>query len=98
MIAPLHIHFVCYYSMACNSGAQIHSLANHLARRGHEVTVFVPFDADATVESGECRFRTRLFTDGDDLIRQLTDTPGARERSLLHVWTTRENVRQFTLP
>jgi len=86
------IYFVCYYSLACNSGAQIFSLANHLAARGHAVTVFVPFEPEATATLGEAAFRTLPFSALEEAV-----PPGAaRGPAVAHVWTPRENVRRFT--
>jgi len=95
MSRPLHIVFACYYSLRCNSGAQLHSLANHLVRRGHQVTVFVPFDPAATLELGETLFTTRSFADLGGWLAESAAAlaPG---RAVLHVWTPRENVRKFT--
>lgn len=95
MSQALDIHFVCYYSLACNSGAQIFSLANHLAARGHRVTVFVPFEPGATASLGEAAFQTRAFAEFDDFVRARPPAGSARP-AIAHVWTPRENVRRFT--
>ncbi len=96
MSEPLHLVFACYYSLRCNSGVQIHSLANHLARRGHSVTVFVPFEPEATSDVGPALFSTRSFA---SLAEWLTESAGSIDpaRTVLHAWTPRENVRRFAL-
>jgi glycosyltransferase involved in cell wall biosynthesis len=93
MSSPVDIFFACYYSLACNSGAQIFSLANHLAARGHAVTVFVPFDPEATATLGEAQFRTRPFT---ELPAAAAESAANGRPAIAHIWTPRENVRQVT--
>lgn len=89
-----HVVFVCYYSLRCNSGAQIFGLANALAARGHEVTVFVPFDPAATTELGTPAFRTLAFEEVDQWFAELPRNQPWH--GVLHAWTPRENVRKFS--
>jgi glycosyltransferase involved in cell wall biosynthesis len=88
----MHLVFVCYYSFASNSAAQLLSLANHLARRGVRCSAFIPFDRDSVKAHGPVDFDVRTF---DELDAWAAETAPVPAETLLVTWTPRENVRNF---
>lgn len=90
----MHVVFVCYYSFASNSAAQLLGLANHLARRGVRCSAFIPFDRDSVLPHGPVDFDVRTFDELDAWVAEAKPVPA---ETLLVVWTPRENVRNFTV-
>lgn len=88
---PEHILFVLPGSFASNSALHVAALANELAAAGHTCAVAVAHDVETLSHYERPAFRGvtyadaaagRIFADG---------TPP----SVIHAWTTRENVRQL---
>ncbi|EIQ01657.1 hypothetical protein OpiT1DRAFT_00230 [Opitutaceae bacterium TAV1] len=90
----MHIIFVNYHSLACNSGGHILALARELSKIGITVTVFVPFAANAHIQSS-------ITADGPECLEfsqfntWLPSNLSSRLKKLIVAWTPRENVRRF---
>lgn len=88
----MHVVFVCYYSFASNSAAQLLGLANHLAQRGVSCSAFIPFDKASIVQHGRAHLDVRTF---DELAAWVEEIAPIPTETLLVAWTPRENVRNF---
>ena len=89
----MHIVFVNYYSLACNSGGHILNLAREITTKGVGVTIFVPSDAEALpLLSPSHNIQCINFANIDLWLKQ---PPSSAKDTLLVAWTPRENVRNF---
>ena len=94
--SALNIVFINYDSFNNNSAGHIAGFANALAERGHNVIMCAKGDphkaADYGVPQFRCVSRAMLTAEPERLLDLLGDgLDGAR--TLIHCWTTRENVR-----
>lgn len=91
----MHIVFVAYHSLACNSGGHILNLALALGSRGVACSIFVPFAPDAVPIPADAKgVSCRAF---DQLEAWLNTSPPSPDETLVVAWTPRENVRNFTI-
>lgn len=90
---PLNILFALHGSFASNSALHVAALANELVAVGHACTVAVPHDRETISHHENPAFHAVTFAEAE--------TGGVfkngRGPDLIHAWTTRENVRKFTL-
>lgn len=90
----MHIVFVVYHSLACNSGGHVLNLALALSSRGVDCSIFVPFAPDAVPLPSDTRsVACRSF---DQLEAWLNASSPHSSETLVVAWTPRENVRNFT--
>ncbi len=89
----MHVVIACYHHFDSNSGGQAACLANALASRGVDVTVFVPSHPETARLHGPVLFKPRAFPALESWLEE--EKPAARETVLL-AWTPREVVRKFT--
>lgn len=90
----MKIIFANYHSFESQSAIHIFHLANELCRRGHECYVCVPFNKNDVGLIGQPDFTVLTFEDALS-----SDSPlmgSDPKRTLVHAWTPRENVREFT--
>jgi glycosyltransferase involved in cell wall biosynthesis len=89
----MHIIFVNYYSLACNSGGHILNLACSLQALGVTTTIFVPFNSENfTLPTSADGIECVEFT---SLNRWLAHNHLPFDETLIVAWTPRENVRNF---
>jgi glycosyltransferase involved in cell wall biosynthesis/2-polyprenyl-3-methyl-5-hydroxy-6-metoxy-1,4-benzoquinol methylase len=91
----MRIIFANYHSFESQSAIHIFNLANELCRRGHECFVCVPFKKEDVGFVGQPAFTPLTFEEA-----LAPDSPligSDPDRTLVHAWTPRENVRAFTL-
>ena len=94
--SALNIVFINYGSFNNNSAGHIVGFANALAERGHNVIMSANGDphgvADYGVSQFQCVSRAALMAKPETLRALLGEELG-RAPTLIHCWTTRENVR-----
>ena len=94
--SALNIVFINYGSFNNNSAGHIVGFANALAERGHNVVMSANGDphgvADYGVSQFQCVSRAALMAKPETL-RALLGQEFGRAPTLIHCWTTRENVR-----
>jgi glycosyltransferase involved in cell wall biosynthesis len=97
--SALNIVFINYGSFNNNSAGHIVGFANALAERGHNVIMCANGDprkvADYGVAQFRCVGRAALMAKPETL-RDLVGEAAAGAPTLIHCWTTRENVRLAT--
>jgi len=89
---PLNIAFVLYGSFASNSALHVANLANELSASGHHCHVSVSQDIVTIQRLREPSFSISLHR---DVINGDLTFPDGRAPDIIHVWTTREGVRQI---
>ena len=92
----LNIVFINYRSFNNNSAGHIVGFANALADRGHDVVVCANGDPHKVAEYGVARFRCisrAAVTANPGVLRSSFGGDLGISRTLIHCWTTRENVR-----
>jgi glycosyltransferase involved in cell wall biosynthesis len=85
--------FVSHCDFKGNSAMHVFSIANELQALGVSSAVFVPNDPETVHAHGVPRFR---FGQYEDALRGPLIFPDGRGPDLIHAWTPRESVRQFT--
>lgn len=95
-LSPLKVLFVSYGSFNCNSGGHIAHFANELSRAGQKVCVCADGNEATAADFGEPLFKTAQI---EEVRRQhgclfdIDDGMIGDERTIIHAWTPRENVR-----
>lgn len=85
--------FATYHNFLSNSSIQVFSLANRMAELGHRVHVCIP-DGKKTITSlGVPKFACHTYDEALQDPQVFLAEPGDL---VIHTWTPRENVRQFT--
>lgn len=89
----MHIVFVNYYSLACNSGGHLLNLASALSKHGVTSSIFVPFAPEAVpLPNDDSQMACHSF---DHLDKWFASYSPGLEQTLIVAWTPRENVRNF---
>jgi len=89
----LNILFVLHGSFASNSALHVAALANEMVAVGHACTVAVPHDRETISHHEHPAFHAITFAEAETgCVFKNGHGP-----DLIHAWTTRENVRKFTL-
>ena len=92
----LNIVFINYGSFANNSAGHIVGFANALAERGHNVIMCANGDPRKVADYGVARFRCvsrAALMAKPETLRDLVGERAGGASTLIHCWTTRENVR-----
>ncbi len=86
---PLNVLFLLPGSFASNSALHVAALANELCLAGHACAVAVPHDLETLAHHATPRFRGLLHREAESGVIFAS----GRGPQIIHVWTTRENVR-----
>jgi glycosyltransferase involved in cell wall biosynthesis len=86
---PLNIVFLLPGSFASNSALHVAALADELSRHGHACAVAASHDAETLAHHAAPLFRGLLHREAETGVT-FADRRGP---DVIHVWTTRENVR-----
>ena len=92
----LDIVFINYGSFNNNSAGHIVGFANALAERGHNVIVCASGDPRKAADYGDAQFRCvsrATLTAKPETLHDLVGGGTGGGSTLIHCWTTRENVR-----
>lgn len=92
----MDIIFVNYHHFIDSSGIHIFFLANELERLGIKCTVCVPKCRDSVTSFGVPLFKTISYASAR-LEALLFSLKGQKEKTIVHAWTPRENVRRMSL-
>lgn len=88
-----NILFVLYGDFSANSASHVTSLANELAALGYDCVVAVPANRETRGTLPRADFLSLNFDERPQLAACFRDGRGP---AVVHAWTTRENVREFT--
>ena len=88
-----NILFALYGDFSANSALHVASLANALITAGYDCVVAVPSHKETLGALPEARFMALHFDELPHLPAYFKDGRGP---CLVHAWTSRENVREFT--
>lgn len=86
---PLNVLFLLPGSFASNNALHVAALANELSLAGHACAVAVPHDLQTLAHHTSPLFRGLLHREAEAGVI----FPDGRGPQIIHVWTTRENVR-----
>ena len=92
----MDIIFINYHHFIDSSGIHIFFLANELERLGIKCTVCVPKCRDSVTSFGVPLFKTISYASAR-LEALLFSLKGQKEKTIVHAWTPRENVRRMSL-
>ncbi len=90
----MNILFVNYGDCTSNSLNHIGAFANELTRLGHACVVAVPEKPETVAVLDAPLFPVRLFA---QLLEDAPHFPNRHAADVVHAWTPRENVRDFTM-
>ncbi|MEO7598650.1 MAG: hypothetical protein ABIV50_06950, partial [Opitutus sp.] len=90
----MNVLFVNYGDFTSNSLNHISVFANRLTLLGHSCVVAVPEKPETIAVIAEPLFTPATF---ERLLGRTPVFPNRRGADLIHAWTPRENVREFTL-
>lgn len=90
---PLNVLFLLPGSFASNSALHVAALANELCLAGHACAVAVPHDIETLAHHATPLFRGLLHREAESGVI----FAGGRGPQVIHVWTTRENVRALAV-
>ncbi|MEO6003586.1 MAG: glycosyltransferase family 4 protein [Opitutus sp.] len=88
-----NILFALYGDFSANSALHVASLANELIALGYDCVVAVPSHKETVGALPRANFMAMEF---DELPHIASYFKDARGPSIVHAWTSRENVRKFT--
>lgn len=90
---PRNILFALYGDFSANSALHVASLANEMISSGYECVVAVPANKETVGALPRASFMAMHFDELGHLPSFFRDKKGP---TLVHAWTTRENVRKFS--
>jgi glycosyltransferase involved in cell wall biosynthesis len=90
---PARVLFVLYGDFTSNSAIHVAALANAMVILGHDCLVAVPKNPETLSSHRGARFRAVEF---DAVPADGRVFSGGNKPEIIHAWTTRENVRQFS--